>query len=233
MAVFFSPPPIVSGSNSYIQYLLVLRKLQKSDNKVKAMASSLSPVANLCRRTATTRSASSCYTRRRFLLQHHQCHNVVQRRKFGVAIYNVANPKLDQIITQHHRQQRQQNRWLSSALQDSDSDSDENEDSNATITNNRYANHPCLPRLRSLRNVGVFAHVDAGKTTVTERMLALSGIVRNAGSVDDGDTVTDYLPAERERGIVSGMHMLCYVLLNIVVRIMCNLLLTSSLPIYL
>jgi elongation factor G len=47
----------------------------------------------------------------------------------------------------------------------------------------------------------VFAHVDAGKTTVTERMLALSGIVRNAGSVDGGDTVTDYLPAERERGI--------------------------------
>ncbi|ACI64190.1 elongation factor G, partial [Thalassiosira pseudonana CCMP1335] len=56
-------------------------------------------------------------------------------------------------------------------------------------------------RLSTLRNVGIFAHVDAGKTTVTERMLALSGIVRAAGSVDTGDTVTDYLPAERERGI--------------------------------
>jgi elongation factor G len=43
--------------------------------------------------------------------------------------------------------------------------------------------------------------VDAGKTTVTERMLALAGVVREAGSVDDGNTVTDYLPAERERGI--------------------------------
>jgi len=58
-----------------------------------------------------------------------------------------------------------------------------------------------IHRLRHLRNVGVFAHVDAGKTTVTERMLALAGIVHRAGSVDSGNTVTDYLPAERERGI--------------------------------
>lgn len=58
-----------------------------------------------------------------------------------------------------------------------------------------------LKRLRHIRNVGIFAHVDAGKTTVTERMLALTGIVKRAGSVDDGSTVTDFLPAERERGI--------------------------------
>lgn len=56
-------------------------------------------------------------------------------------------------------------------------------------------------RLRHIRNVGVFAHVDAGKTTVTERMLALAGVVHRCGSVDEGNTVTDYLPAERERGI--------------------------------
>ena len=56
-------------------------------------------------------------------------------------------------------------------------------------------------RLSHLRNVGILAHVDAGKTTVTERMLALAGVVRRAGSVDSGNTVTDYLPAERERGI--------------------------------
>mmetsp|Transcript_35430 Transcript_35430/g.85912 ORF Transcript_35430/g.85912 Transcript_35430/m.85912 type:complete len:887 (+) Transcript_35430:223-2883(+) len=58
-----------------------------------------------------------------------------------------------------------------------------------------------IHRLKHLRNVGILAHVDAGKTTVTERMLALTGVVRRAGSVDDGDTVTDFLPAERERGI--------------------------------
>jgi len=56
-------------------------------------------------------------------------------------------------------------------------------------------------RLTHLRNVGILAHVDAGKTTVTERMLALGGVIHRVGSVDAGNTVTDYLPAERERGI--------------------------------
>jgi elongation factor G len=55
--------------------------------------------------------------------------------------------------------------------------------------------------LHSIRNVGIIAHIDAGKTTTTERMLFFSGKSRNLGDVDDGNTVTDYLVEERQRGI--------------------------------
>lgn len=54
---------------------------------------------------------------------------------------------------------------------------------------------------QNLRNVGIFAHVDAGKTTTTEQMLYLSGHIRSLGSVDTGTTQTDWLDVERERGI--------------------------------
>ncbi|MWV43616.1 GTP-binding protein [Paenibacillus sp. HJL G12] len=54
---------------------------------------------------------------------------------------------------------------------------------------------------KSLRNIGIFAHVDAGKTTTTEHMLYESGTIRAIGSVDHGTAQTDSLEVERERGI--------------------------------
>lgn len=55
--------------------------------------------------------------------------------------------------------------------------------------------------ITEIRNVGIMAHIDAGKTTTTERMLFYSGFVHKMGNVDDGNTVTDYMQQERERGI--------------------------------
>ncbi|KYK59318.1 translation elongation factor G2 [Drechmeria coniospora] len=56
-------------------------------------------------------------------------------------------------------------------------------------------------QLESIRNIGIIAHVDAGKTTTTERMLYYSGVTQRVGDVDSGNTVTDFLELERERGI--------------------------------
>ncbi|MCJ7549696.1 MAG: GTP-binding protein, partial [Anaerolineae bacterium] len=57
------------------------------------------------------------------------------------------------------------------------------------------------PLLANIRNIGVIAHIDAGKTTTTERILFYTGRTHRLGNVDDGTTITDWMDQERERGI--------------------------------
>ncbi|GAB4573323.1 MAG: elongation factor G [Anaerolineales bacterium] len=55
--------------------------------------------------------------------------------------------------------------------------------------------------LEKYRNIGIIAHIDAGKTTTTERIMFYTGLTHRIGSVDEGNTVTDWMVQERERGI--------------------------------
>src|SRR3989304_5955085 len=55
--------------------------------------------------------------------------------------------------------------------------------------------------VEKIRNIGIIAHIDAGKTTTTERLLFETGRTYKLGSVDEGTTVTDWMAQERERGI--------------------------------
>ena len=55
--------------------------------------------------------------------------------------------------------------------------------------------------VRRLRNIGIISHIDAGKTTVTERILYYTGLTHKLGEVHDGEAVMDWMPQERERGI--------------------------------
>ncbi|HOP40962.1 MAG TPA: elongation factor G, partial [Geobacteraceae bacterium] len=57
------------------------------------------------------------------------------------------------------------------------------------------------PSLHSIRNIGIISHIDAGKTTVSERILFYSGETHKMGEVHDGQAVMDWMPQEQERGI--------------------------------
>jgi len=65
--------------------------------------------------------------------------------------------------------------------------------------------------LNQIRNIGIIAHIDAGKTTTTERVLYYTGRTHRMGSVDEGTTVTDWMAQERERGItIQSAAITCY-----------------------
>lgn len=65
--------------------------------------------------------------------------------------------------------------------------------------------------LDRIRNIGIVAHIDAGKTTTTERVLYYTGRTHRMGSVDEGTTVTDWMAQERERGItIQSAAITCY-----------------------
>ncbi len=72
-------------------------------------------------------------------------------------------------------------------------------DSNGQASENARGKE--IPSMTPIRNIGFFAHVDAGKTTLTEQVLLRTGVLRKLGSVDSGTAHTDDLPVERRRGI--------------------------------
>jgi elongation factor G len=69
-----------------------------------------------------------------------------------------------------------------------------------TVSTNPNSPHRAYP-LEKTRNIGIAAHIDAGKTTLTERILFYTGSIHRMGEVHEGTTVTDWMEQERERGI--------------------------------
>jgi len=80
------------------------------------------------------------------------------------------------------------------------------------VMENKSVNSPSRPYTQErTRNIGIAAHIDAGKTTTTERILFYTGLIHKMGDVDDGNTVTDWMEQERERGItITSAATTCY-----------------------
>src|SRR5213592_4050823 len=68
-------------------------------------------------------------------------------------------------------------------------------------------------------NLGILAHVDAGKTSLTERLLYAAGVIDEIGSVDDGNTQTDSLALERQRGITIKSAVVAFALADVTVNL--------------
>src|SRR4249919_1466894 len=68
-------------------------------------------------------------------------------------------------------------------------------------------------------NLGILAHVDAGKTSLTERLLFAAGVIDEIGSVDDGNTQTDSLALERQRGITIKSAVVSFVIDDVTVNL--------------
>ena len=73
--------------------------------------------------------------------------------------------------------------------------------------------------LRRTLNLGILAHVDAGKTTLTERLLYAAGVIDELGSVDDGTTQTDSLALERQRGITIKSAVVSFAIDDVTVNL--------------
>src|SRR5882724_6355853 len=68
-------------------------------------------------------------------------------------------------------------------------------------------------------NLGILAHVDAGKTSLTERLLYAAGVIDEIGSVDDGSTQTDSMALERQRGITIKSAVVSFVVNDVTVNL--------------
>ena len=80
------------------------------------------------------------------------------------------------------------------------------------VPDNKTLNSPNRQySMERTRNIGIAAHIDAGKTTTTERILFYTGLIHKIGDVDDGNTVTDWMEQERERGItITSAAVTCF-----------------------